>query len=288
MPGFTSITGDESIVYADNASFNGTERGGKMTTDGQLWIGSTASPHVRLGTLTAGSGVTITNSAGGITIAASATGTVQTLTGNTGGAISPVAGNINVIGTGSISLDGSGNTISVNLTGLTNHAILAGSGTSTITNLGPLTNGQLLIGNTGNNATAAALTAGTGISITNGAGSITVNAAGGGLTWSVITGASQAMAVNNGYIANRAGTVAFTLPTTSAVGDMVAVTGINTALGWSIAYTTNQQIFFGASTATLTTGSLASTATRDTVFLVCVVQDLTWNVVNSIGNITIA
>jgi hypothetical protein len=52
MAGTSSITGEESILFADNASFNGTERGGKMTTDGQLWIGSTALPKVRLGGLT--------------------------------------------------------------------------------------------------------------------------------------------------------------------------------------------------------------------------------------------
>lgn len=51
MGGFSSITGDESIMNADNASFDGTERGGKMTTNGQLWIGSTASPHVKKGTI---------------------------------------------------------------------------------------------------------------------------------------------------------------------------------------------------------------------------------------------
>jgi hypothetical protein len=49
MAGFSSITGDESIMFADNASFDGTQRGGKITTDGQVWIGSTASPHVKKG-----------------------------------------------------------------------------------------------------------------------------------------------------------------------------------------------------------------------------------------------
>lgn len=134
------------------------------------------------------------------------------------------------------------------------------------------------------------LTAGTGVSITNGDGisdNPVINSIGSGLTWSVITGASQAMSVNNGYIANRAGTVAFTLPTVSAVGDVVAVTGINTNTGWSISYTTGQQIFFGSSSATLTTGSLASAQIRDTVYLVCVVANLSWNVVSSIGNITV-
>ncbi len=52
MPGFSSITGDEAIMFADNASFDGTDRGGKMTINGQLWIGSTAAPHVKLGSLT--------------------------------------------------------------------------------------------------------------------------------------------------------------------------------------------------------------------------------------------
>ena len=137
-------------------------------------------------------------------------------------------------------------------------------------------------------STLAALTAGTGISISNGPGSITINGVGSGLTWTVVTGATQAMTSNNGYIANRAGTVAFSLPTTSAVGDVVAVTGINTATGWSIAYTTNQQIFFGTSSTTLTSGSLASVNIRDTVFLVCVVANLTWNVIGSVGNITVA
>jgi len=193
---------------------------------------------------------------------------------------------INLNSTGITGYDGAG---TFNGSTVTNHSILLGGANNhTINNLGVATNGQLPIGSTGADPTLATLTAGTGVSITNGAGSITINAVGAGMTWTVVTGATQAMSVNNGYIANRAGTVAFSLPTTSAVGDMVAVTGINTATGWSIAYTTNQQIFFGTSSATITTGSLASTAIRDTVYLVCVVANLSWNVVGSIGNITVA
>lgn len=76
MAGFSSVTGQESIVYADNASFDGTQRGGRMTTNGQLWIGSTASPHVRLSTLTPGAGISITNGSGSITIASAGGGFV--------------------------------------------------------------------------------------------------------------------------------------------------------------------------------------------------------------------
>ena len=191
---------------------------------------------------------------------------------------------INANSAGLVKYDGAGTFSGVTVT---QHNVLIGAASNGITSLA-LTNGQLAIGNTGSDPTAATLTAGTGIGITNGSGAITINALGSGLTWTVVTGASQAMAVNSGYIANNAGTVAFTLPTTSAVGSVIAVTGINNATGWSIAYTTNQQIFFGTSTTTLTTGSLASTATRDTVYLVCVTANLTWNVVSAVGNITVA
>lgn len=191
---------------------------------------------------------------------------------------------INANSTGLVKYDGAGTFSGVTVT---NHGTLVGASSNGITSIVQGA-GQLLIGTTAGDPSAASLSAGTGVSITSSSGAITINAVGSGLTWSVITTSTQTMAVNNGYIANRAGTVAFTLPTTSAVGDMVAVTGINTATGWSIAYTTNQQIFFGTSTTTLTSGSLASVNIRDTVYLVCVTANLTWNVVSSIGNITVA
>lgn len=101
---------------------------------------------------------------------------VQTLTGNSGGAVPPTAGNINTLGTGSITIVGSPgtSTLTTQLTGLTNHSLLVGAGTATITNLGVATNGQLPIGSTGADPVLAALTAGSNISITNGAGSITI------------------------------------------------------------------------------------------------------------------
>lgn len=133
-----------------------------------------------------------------------------------------------------------------------------------------LTSGQVVIGGSTTPA-AATLTAGTGVSIVNGNNSITINSSGGGLTWNTVTGTAQTAAVNNGYIANNAGLVTITLPATSAVGDTIAVTGINNATGWKIAQNVGNQIFFGTSSTTSGTGgSLASTATRDTVHLVCV------------------
>lgn len=74
MAGSSNISGDQSIYFTDNLSFDGTYRGGALSADGELWIGSSTSNrannggHVRKGTLTAGAGVTITNAPGAITI----------------------------------------------------------------------------------------------------------------------------------------------------------------------------------------------------------------------------
>ena len=55
------------------------------------------------------------------------------------------AGNVNVLGSGSITTVASANTITTQLTGLTNHAVLVGAGTATITKVGPTaTAGQVL------------------------------------------------------------------------------------------------------------------------------------------------
>lgn len=105
-------------------------------TNGQIPIGSTGADPVLAG-ITAGTGISVTNGAGSISIATNGSSTVNTLTGNTGGAISPTLGNINTVGTGSITVAGSGSTLTSQLTGLTNHNVLIGAGTATITNVAP-------------------------------------------------------------------------------------------------------------------------------------------------------
>lgn len=169
----------------------------------------------------------------------------------------------------------------------TAHSVLLGQGTSAITALGVATNGQLIIGSASADPVLATLTAGTGVSITNGAGSITINAVGSGVTWNEITGTSASMAVNNGYIANNAGLVTLTLPTTAAQGSTIYVTGKG-AGGWKIAQNASQLINIGtATTTTGTGGSLASTNTFDSLMLVCITANNNWNVLNVVGNITV-
>ena len=111
----------------------------------------------------------------------------------------------------------------------------------------------------------------------------------GARNWTVITG-NIGMVANNGYIANAAANITLQLPATSAIGDILRVTGINTALGWTITQNANQQIFFGTSSTTLGVGgSLSSLNIRDSVELVCVVSGASarWNVLSSQGNVTI-
>lgn len=151
-----------------------------------------------------------------------------------------------------------------------------------------LTNGQIVIGSTSNPPAAGTITAGSGISVSNGANSITISATGGGVTWTVVTASTQAMAVNSGYVANYAGQCVMTLPATAAVGSIFSVTGMNTAAGWKIAQNSGQQIFFGTSTTTSGTGgSLASINIYDAVTLVCNVANNSFIVLNSVGNITV-
>lgn len=191
---------------------------------------------------------------------------------------------INANSAGLVRYDGAGTFTGVTTT---QHDLLIGAASNGITNLA-LTNGQLPIGNTGSDPTASTLTAGTGVSITNGAGAITINALGSGVTWSVVTGTTQAAAVNNGYFANNAGVVTITLPATSAVGDVVAVQGMNNATGWKIAQHAGNQVFFGTSSTTSGTGGyLQSTATYDGCALICETANANWIVRAPVGNITV-
>jgi hypothetical protein len=135
--------------------------------------------------------------------------------------------------------------------------------------------------------------AGTGVSLTNAtgvAGNTTINATGGGLTWVDTTGASQAMAVNTGYTSDDgASLVTFTLPTSAALGDVVAVQGKGSGL-FSITYTTGQQIIFGTQTSTATTGNITSNKASDQVLLRCSTASITapiFTVSNSQGSFAV-
>jgi hypothetical protein len=60
---------DNDVMYADNVRFDGAKFPGQVTTNGELLIGSTAAPNIRVGNLTSPLGtITIGYSAPNITI----------------------------------------------------------------------------------------------------------------------------------------------------------------------------------------------------------------------------
>lgn len=106
-------------------------------------------------------------------------------------------------------------------------------------------------------------------------------------TWTTVTGTSQALAVNNGYVMNNAGVVTGTLPATAVVGDRIEIAGLGSG-GWAIAQNSGQLVHLGSSvTSTGVGGSLASTNRYDSVTLICIVTNTTWTVRGPVGNITV-
>jgi hypothetical protein len=117
-------------------------------------------------------------------------GAVDTITGTSGGPISPVAGNVSILGTANqIVFTGTAGTLTASLVGpytpatYTAHGVLIGEGSSSIVASAAGTNGQVLTANTAADPAFAAigtksgLTAG-GVVLAAGAGAFTATAAG--------------------------------------------------------------------------------------------------------------
>ena len=111
---------------------------------------------------------------------------------------------------------------------------------------------------------------------------------GGVTSWTDVTGTTQAMAINSGYLSDNVSRVTLTLPSTAAQFTVIRVCG-NGAGGWTIAQNAGQNIQFGQNSSTVgVTGSVKSTNRYDTVELLCTVANTTWNVISYDGNITTA
>lgn len=109
----------------------------------------------------------------------------------------------------------------------------------------------------------------------------------GGIIYTDVTGTTQAATINNGYIADNASLVTVTLPSTAAVGSIVAIVGKGAGL-WNLAQNSGQTVHFGnQNTTTGAGGSLAAVLQYDCVEVICTTANTDWVVRNSIGNITI-
>ena len=217
-------------------------------------------------------------------------GTVVTKLSPSAGTIPVVpdfANNINLFSGNNITTTGTGaNTIGFSLTGTTNHCIQIGNVTGSLTSLAAATDGQIPIGSTGLDPVIATITAGTNITVTNGPGSITISNPN-GISWVEITGTTQAMAVDTGYIANNVALVTLTLPAFAVVGDRVRVAGKGAGL-WRIAQNALQVIHFGATDSTIGIGGSVTAILRyDCVELLCITANTDWVVLSSVGNLTV-
>lgn len=162
------------------------------------------------------------------------------------------------------------------------HGILVAQGASAFNPI-VLAAGQILIGTTASDPAAASLTAGTGVTISSVSGAITINAAGGGLSWSTVTAATLAAAINNAYVLNHASTpCVVTLPATAAIGSKIAIRGLAGSGGWTATANTSQTIQFGNQSSS-SAGSWSSTNAGDGCDLECIVANTTWTLSNAVS-----
>lgn len=114
---------------------------------------------------------------------------------------------------------------------------------------------------------------------------ISSSGGGGGITWSAI-GASQTLAVNNGYFCTSGATLSLALPVTSALGDTIEIT-LDGSSGFTITQSAGQSIKLGNQTTTAGVGgSISSTGQGDTIRMVCKTANLNWSILSSMGNLT--
>jgi hypothetical protein len=253
---------------------------------GSIWINTTTSTSYQL----------CTNPGIWTILGAAAGGDIQTLTGDSGGALLPTTGNLNILGTANqITISGAGSTLTASLTGpytpatYTVHGVLLGETTSSIVATAAGTNGQLLCGSTGADPAFTTVTTSTGVAFTTGAHTLALDVKTGGFAVIDQTSSSAAVAVQTMYVIDNGGTlVTLTLPTTAIQGSVVKVIG-NSLGGWRIAQNASQQILgVGLSTTAGTSGSLSSSSKNDCVELIASVGGAStiWTVANFNGALT--
>lgn len=122
--------------------------------------------------------------------------------------------------------------------------------------------------------------------ITDGSGN-TSWATNASLLWTAVA-ADAGLTVNTGTLANKAGLLTMTLPSTASVGDTIKLAGMNAGWSWKIAQNASQYInFWNQVTTTWVWWYLASTNAYDTLELICHTANNGRVVVSSIWNITV-
>lgn len=221
------ISGTVISLQTPVATANGGTGLASTPTNGQLLTGN--GTGYSLNTLQAGTGISVANAPGSITITNSAPDQTVILTGAGATSVSGTYPSFTISSTNSggtvTSVDGSSTISGVTLTGgpITTSGRLTLAGTVGTSSGGTgltstPTNGQIDIGN-GTGFTRTTLTAGSGISITNGAGAITIASTGG----SSIPTAETSITISSAYTVTTGKNALSIAPVTIASGGSVTV-----------------------------------------------------------------
>jgi len=190
---------DNEIVYGTNVDFRGVSPVvGQVDSDGQLLIGAFSAPFIRVGSLTSLDGsLVISNGPGTIDIEVDGGETVgKTLTGNTGGARPPSAGNWNIVTDNTTAtFVGSGSTLTLDYN--LSNILIGNEGpaiTSGFSNIGIGASALISITSGGANVAIGDTAAD---SLNTGANNVIVGVNAGG----ALTNATQCVAVGTGALA---------------------------------------------------------------------------------------
>lgn len=113
---------------------------------------------------------------------------------------------------------------------------------------------------------------------------LTAMCVGGGFLWTDVTGATQTLAIHNGYVTNRGGGVTYTLPATASLGDTMKIVG-KAGLA-TVTPNANQQIVIGSSSGTVgITGTAVSSDAGDCLELICITAGAStvWRAASVVG-----
>lgn len=230
------------------------------------------------------------NGSGEVTVAGGTNidtvGSLNTLTWNLTGAwanihpdsgTDPVVGDasneVTVIGSGGVTTTGGANALTIGFSGGGNVPLdfIVDGGVSPVT---------------ANAMNELTITGAGGISTNGSANTITIQGTD-GIGWIEVTGTTQSMDVDTGYIANNAAQVDFTLPSSATLGDRVRIVGKG-AGGWTISQNAGQTIhFLTSSTTTGVGGSITPTEDLAAIELLCTTATTDWTVLTSVGNFTV-
>src|SRR5712675_1517997 len=252
----TTTTGVQSIAIA-NVDYQPALSGESLTavtvaTDDKILIQDTSDSN-NLKTVTTQS---VANLFAGVT---SVSGTTNRIT-STGGTTPVIDISASYVGQSSITTVGTVSSGTWN--GTTVDVSHGGTGVATMTTAyapicaGTTATGALQVASTGQSTSGFVLTS-------TGASSLPTwqAAGGGGMSWANISGTTQSAAVNTGYVIGNASQTTVTLPTTAALGSVVAIQGQGAA-GWVLAPGDGQKIKEGGASDST---SITSATQYDTI-----------------------